>query len=52
MVTSLFLTMVNGASEGHLEVGKLWIGPAISNYGYMGVFEFPGGAKDFYIIEQ
>ena len=52
MVTSLFLTMVNGASEGHLEVGKLWIGPAISNYGYMGVFEFPGGAKDFYIVEQ
>ena len=52
MVTSLLLSMVNGASEGHLEVGKLWIGPSISNYGYMGVFEFPGGANDFYIIEQ
>lgn len=40
------------ASEGRIEVGKLWIGPAISNYGYMGAFEYPGGAQDFYVIEQ
>jgi len=43
---------IRAASEGRVEVGKLWIGPTISNYGYMGAFEYPGGAQDFYIIEQ
>ncbi|NQV14907.1 hypothetical protein HQ531_05560 [bacterium] len=49
---SMLTLDARAASEGRLEVGKLWIGPTITNYGYMGTFEYPGGAQDFYIIEQ
>lgn len=47
-----FLGSLWSANEGHIEVGKLWISPSVANYGYMSVFEYPGGSKDFYIIEQ
>lgn len=48
----LALTALWAAGEGRLEVGKLWVGPTLSNYGYMGTFEYPGGARDYYILEQ
>ncbi len=49
---SILIPSVQAANEGRIEIGKLWIGPTITNYGYMGTFEYPGGAQDFYIIEQ
>lgn len=52
VIAALSTDAVHAASEGRIEIGKLWIGPAISNYGYMGTFEYPGGAQDFYVIEQ
>ncbi|MBT4948132.1 MAG: hypothetical protein HON27_18450 [Candidatus Marinimicrobia bacterium] len=51
-LSSIMIQDVRAASEGRIEVGKLWIGPTITNYGYMGAFEYPGGAQDFYILEQ
>lgn len=52
IIQVLLLSTLWSANEGHIEVGKLWIGPSVTNYGYMGNFEYPGGSKDYYVLEQ
>lgn len=39
------------ATTGEVKVGKLWAYPYVSNAGYIGQLEYPGGGKDFYVLE-
>ncbi len=45
------LSVLGGAEQADIQVGKVWVSPSVSNYGYLGNFEYPGGSLDHYIIE-
>ncbi len=47
----LGLSVLAGAEQADIKVGKVWVSPSVSNYGYVGNFEYPGGSLDHYIIE-
>lgn len=41
------------AENTKIQIGKLWLGtdeyPYVSNYGFIGYMDFPGGSEDFYV---
>lgn len=47
-VMSISLT---AATQGEIKVGKIWVHPNASNYGYLGNIEYPGGSNDYYILQ-
>ncbi|MFQ5865780.1 MAG: hypothetical protein ACE5IW_11185 [bacterium] len=39
------------ATTAKVKIGRLWAYPFVSNLGYIGQLEYPGGGKDFYVLE-
>ncbi|MDP6396731.1 MAG: hypothetical protein QF712_03395 [Candidatus Marinimicrobia bacterium] len=42
---------LNAATQGEIKVGKIWVHPNASNYGYFGNIEYPGSSNDYYILQ-
>lgn len=42
---------IRAATQGEIKVGKIWVHPNASNYGYIGNIEYPGGSNDYYILQ-
>lgn len=47
----LAIMPARSADQAEVKVGKLWVSPSVSNYGYVGNCEYPGGSLDYYVIE-
>lgn len=45
------IAVVFSATSGEIKVGKVWVEPYITNYGYLGDIEYPGGSSDYYILQ-
>jgi len=41
------------AEDSKIQIGKLWIGtdayPYVTNYGFLGYMDYPGGSEDYYV---
>lgn len=42
------------AEDSKIQIGKLWIGtdgyPYVTNYGFIGYMDYPGGSEDYYVM--